>query len=302
MAVTKVITIKADTKGAVKSFDTLGDTIQEQKQITIEFEEELADLERQLKETGKASFSLGRADTKKRVGELKDAIKDQRLGLKKLNLERSNVGALNKNIKQQAKLKETYFESSAGLVDINRLTSEYALKLTAAKNLVRESIVAVKAFAVAQRAAFIATGVGILLVALAAVVTFWDDIAEAVTDVNKNLQKNVDLSVKLVKDLKLQLGFNEQILKSLDLQGDSQDDQLKVRKDLIKATQLELIAQNVLLNTQLQKEQSKSKELTLLEKIDRLSRGITVFAGKATKEELERQQEIADQINSNQTS
>jgi len=192
MAITKVITIKADTQGAVKSFDTLGDSIQEQKEITIEFEEELADLERQLKDTGKAAYSLGRADTKKRVSELKDAIKDQRLGLKKLNLERSKVGALKTNIKQQAKLNETYFESKEGLTDINRLTAEFALKLKAVKNITIQAAAAVKKFVLAQSTAFLATGVGLLVAAVTLLVVYWDDVTAAISgadDELKNLNK-----------------------------------------------------------------------------------------------------------------
>ena len=76
----------------------MGKTIQEQKDITIEFEEELVRLEKQLKETGKASFSPQKASLKKQIDSIKDSIKDQRVSLKNLNNERSKARSLMSNV------------------------------------------------------------------------------------------------------------------------------------------------------------------------------------------------------------
>jgi len=296
MAIVKTIIIKGDTKGAVKSFDALGDTIAEQKQITIEFEEELVRLERQLRETGKSAFNLGSANTKKRIEGLKDAIKDQRIGLKKLNLEQKTAKVTTKDFATEIGGQRSV------LTNLSAVTGGYANQLFSVFDLFKSGIKSLKAFAVAQRAAFIATGIGAFVVALGLIVTFWDDIVDIITQVNKKLQENIDLHNEFVKDLKVQLGFNEQILKSLELQGKSQEDQLKIKKDLIKATQLELIGANVLLATQLTREKSKARELNIFQKIDNLSRGITTFVKTANEEELAKQREIADQINANQKS
>jgi len=306
MAITKVITIKADTQGAVKSFDTLGDSIQEQKEITIEFEEELADLERQLKDTGKAAYSLGRADTKKRVSELKDAIKDQRLGLKKLNLERSKVGALKTNIKQQAKLNETYFESKEGLTDINRLTAEFALKLQAAKNIYFGAVDAVKKFAAAQRAAFIATGIGALLVAVGLLITYWDDIVDYVTDVNGKMQKQVDIASNIGGELDHNKTILEKQRKILELQGKSTDDILKAEKELLFERQKQNAQLLIALQTQLAYEDSKIREITLWEKTKiaaasalgqyKLAAQLTAESVLGSEEERQKRKDIVAQI------
>ena len=66
MAIEKTIVIKGDTKDAQQSFDALGVTIQEQTDITIQFEKELADLEQQLKDTAKAGFNPKANDIKNR--------------------------------------------------------------------------------------------------------------------------------------------------------------------------------------------------------------------------------------------
>ena len=90
MAIEKHIKINVDTKGAVKSFDKLGTTIQEQKDITIEFEKELHRLEQQLLSISKGNLAQQKA-TKDRIVSLKAALKDQRLSLKELNNERGKA-------------------------------------------------------------------------------------------------------------------------------------------------------------------------------------------------------------------
>jgi hypothetical protein len=151
-----------------------------------------------------------------------------------------------------------------------------------------------------MRTALIATGIGALVVAVGLLVAYWDDIVDYITQANEKLQDNIDLTNDNLSSIEVSLGFNDQILKSLDAQGKSTEEQVKQRIKLIKASQIELIAQNVLLNTQLEKEKSKSRELTLLQKLDNLQRGIYGVAGTASKEELARQKEIAAQINANQ--
>ena len=56
MAIVKVIEIKGNTEQAKKSFKDLGGVIQDQKDITIEFEQELVKLEKQLNETSKSNL------------------------------------------------------------------------------------------------------------------------------------------------------------------------------------------------------------------------------------------------------
>ena len=150
------------------------------------------------------------------------------------------------------------------------------------------------------RTALISTGIGAFVVALGLVVAYWDEIVELITGANEQLQKNIDLSKEAAADLEVQLGFNEQILKSLNLQGASNKRALETKKKIVIAAQLELIAQNTLLASQLQKEKSKGRELTLAQKLLAFSSGQLFTESKATDEQLAAQKEIADQINANQ--
>ena len=84
------------------------------------------------------------------------------------------------------------------------------------------------------RLALISTGIGALVVALGAIVAYWDEISSAISGVNGQMSKNLDMSKEQVKtaeeDLEL-LGLQENTLK---LQGKSEEDILKMRQDRLK--------------------------------------------------------------------
>ena len=85
------IKITGNTSDAQKSFEDLGKIIEEQKQITIEFEKELIDLEQQLVATGNADWNPKGDALKKKIVGIKEAIKDQRIALKDLNGQRAKA-------------------------------------------------------------------------------------------------------------------------------------------------------------------------------------------------------------------
>ena len=100
----KIITIEleAKTKDAQKQLELVTKEIQEQKEITIEFEKELTKLEQQLKATPKGAIQQQKA-LKTEISNLKDAIKDQRVSLKELNLERQNAVGVNRELNKKLK-------------------------------------------------------------------------------------------------------------------------------------------------------------------------------------------------------
>lgn len=152
----------------------------------------------------------------------------------------------------------------------------------------------------AMKTALISTGIGAAVVALGLIVEYWDDIVDLVTGANKKLQEQIDLHKKYASEIKIQLGFNEQIRKSLELQGKSVQGIIDKRIKLLTQLQTELIGENALLQTQYLKEQSKAKELTIMERINALAQEDGSFEGIVTDEELARLKEISDQINANQ--
>lgn len=84
------IEIQANSKDAQKELDRLNDTLDEQKQILIELEKELYEVERIQKKTSKTNLAAQRSLTKQ-ADHLTDSIKDQRISLKELSLEQSNA-------------------------------------------------------------------------------------------------------------------------------------------------------------------------------------------------------------------
>lgn len=99
------------------------------------------------------------------------------------------------------------------------------------------------------KGAIAATGIGLLVVALGAVYTYWDDIKEAVSGVsseqlklNESAQQNVDLQNEKLKSLNDQ----DNILK---LQGKTEKQILQYK---IAQTDEAINAQNILINTQIE--------------------------------------------------
>ena len=84
------------------------------------------------------------------------------------------------------------------------------------------------------RAGIAATGVGILLVALGAVVAYWDDIKAAVGGVTVELEKNLELSHQQVDNAKTEVELFDLQENSLKLQGKTEVDILKIRQGKLK--------------------------------------------------------------------
>ena len=168
---------------------------------------------------------------------------------------------------------------------------------------VRDAVEASKLFNInlrAMRGALIATGIGALVVALGTIVAYWDDIVDYITQANKKLQTQINLKIALAAELTTELGFNEQIQKSLELQGKSVEQVKKDKVKILTNLQKELIAQNALLATQYAKTLAKAQELTFWERINALAQEDGDFTGIIDEEELATLKAIGDQINANQ--
>ena len=84
------------------------------------------------------------------------------------------------------------------------------------------------------RAGIAATGIGLLVVALGAVVAYWDDIKAAVGGVSGEMEKNLELSHEQVADAQSQVELFDLQENSLKLQGKSEEDILKIRQGKLK--------------------------------------------------------------------
>ena len=179
MAIEKIITIDVDlnNKEAVKATLNLTEVIQEQKEITIEFQRELIQLERKLKETPKNALSAQKKLKKEIVG-LKDAIKDQRISLKELNIEKQKGGVVTKNLTDQ--VSKNYGVTSL----LNQLTGGLASRYRDAYTAVTGLSTGLKGL----KGALLATGVGAAVVLVGLLVKNWEKVKTVLSGVTKEQQ------------------------------------------------------------------------------------------------------------------
>ena len=256
MAVEKVITIKADTNQAQKSFEELGNIIQEQTDITIQFEKELQELEQQLKDTPKGSLAAQK-ELKDRIVGLKGALKDQKVSLKSLNNEQSKSNKLNKTGAKDV------LDNGGAIALLDTVTGGMASRT-------RDAFEATKLFNLSlkgTRKALIATGVGAFVVALGLIIAYWDDIIDLISGASKKLQKQIDLGKERIDDLSFELEILEIQKKTLDAQGKSTVNISKQVKETLETQLLQTEAQLEILRSQLEIEQSKAAELSTWQKL-----------------------------------
>lgn len=84
------------------------------------------------------------------------------------------------------------------------------------------------------RAGIAATGIGLLVVALGAVVAYWDDIKAAVGGVSSEMEKNLELSHQQVENAQSEVELFDLQENSLKLQGKSEEEILKLRQGKLK--------------------------------------------------------------------
>lgn len=143
----------------------------------------------------------------------------------------------------------------------------------------------------ATRGALIATGIGAFVVALGLVVTYWDDIVEFIGGANKQLQKQIDLGIDVSKGLDDQLAILEIQKTTLENLGKST---AKIEKDIKLTLENQLLqaeANLKLLNSQLEIESSKARELSIWQKIQIAAGGTLGTAQIISEEEKERNKE-----------
>ena len=143
----------------------------------------------------------------------------------------------------------------------------------------------------ATRGALIATGIGAFVVALGLVVTYWDDIVEFIGGANKKLQKQIDIGKEVSKGLEDQIAILEIQKTTLENLGKST---AKIEKDIKLTLENQLLqaeANLKLLNSQLEIESSKARELSIWQKIQIAAGGTLGTAQIISEEEKERNKE-----------
>jgi len=213
MAIEKIIVIKADTKQAVGSIDVLTDSIQEQEKELLKLQEIYKD----------APAARNQA-LKKRIDKLTTSIDKQKDTVSKLNKEQISANKTNETTLTRVR------DNGGAISVLDSLTGGLATRVrdaAEATNLFNTSLKG-------TRTALIATGIGIFLIALAAVVVFWDQISEAISGVNKKLQEQIDLSIQLQNSTKLLIDLKTSEIALAEKEGRATDELIRQKIDLIR--------------------------------------------------------------------
>ena len=121
MAVKKIIEINADVANAQKNLEAVNATLEEQRRILIELEQELLKAEKIQSSTAKNNFYAQKAATEQ-TNHLKESIKDQKLALRDLNIQqRDATGSVKELTSKQA-------DQGKILTALNTVTDGYAGK------------------------------------------------------------------------------------------------------------------------------------------------------------------------------
>jgi hypothetical protein len=118
MAIEKTIKLNVETGAAQKNTEDLTNVLKEQRAILIELEREYLEASRVLNETSKSDFS-GRKKATEQVKHLRDSIKDQRLSVRELSNEQTNLN------KTAAKSTKHHIEQGKALHLLDKVTFGY---------------------------------------------------------------------------------------------------------------------------------------------------------------------------------
>jgi chromosome segregation ATPase len=196
-----------------------GSVIQEQKDITIEFEKELRRLETALKNTSKGNLAQQKS-LKDGITNIKAAIGDQRLALKDLNNQQGKNNVTTKTFSNN--LARNY----GAIQLLDKVTGGLASELRAVED-------ATKLFNVSldgTKKALIATGIGIFIIALGVVVNYWDDIKGAISGADDSL---IELNKTASETVTTFNALADAVLTAFEFDGliDSADGLKNIRKE-----------------------------------------------------------------------
>lgn len=236
MAITEVVRLEIQTQQAKQNMDSLTATINEQKLITIELERELKRLEQALRETPKNALAAQR-DLNQQINHVKDSISDQRLSLKELQVQQSQTRDIEKYTNKQAELNTTFKASSLRITDLDAVTGGYGARIKRTAIIfqaVQKAALGFVGSLNAIKVALISTGIGALVVALGAIIAYWDEIKTAVTGVSEEMEEQVKIAKELTEAAQDQLDEIKRIENTLRLQGKTEEQILQLKLEAIR--------------------------------------------------------------------
>jgi hypothetical protein len=304
MAITKTIEIDVNSQGATSGINNITNSIEQSDKATQSLRSQLRQAQADVAELSDkfGATSKEAIEAAKRAGQLKDAIGDAKALTDAFNPD-AKFSALSGSLSGVAS-GFSAVEGSLALAGVqSENLQETMVRLQAAMALSQglqglgESIDSFKQMgAVAKnalsgiRSGIAATGIGVLLLALGAVVAYWDDIKEAVNGVSSEQEQLNNLAKTNLEAEQSKLdtiGSQDNVLK---LQGKSEKDILKMKiaqtDEVIKATENQITQNDITAKAQIEAAQRNREILigivkfmqiplrTVLETVDAVGRAL----------------------------
>lgn len=215
----------SNSKQAINALNDIGDTINEQKQITIELEKEQQRLRQALEETPKSSIA-GQKKLRDELKHVEDALKDQRLALKELGVEKSIVGQAARTLEgQERQMRKGLALTREEITGLNTFTGGYAGKLnqlTRGFNVAKVGVMNFVSSLSTMQKAMLATGIGALVVAVGVLAANWDKVKHAITGIETKLRASLDVQRKTTEQADKRYSRETSIDNILKMQGKSE--------------------------------------------------------------------------------
>ncbi len=268
--VEQTIEINVNSKQAEANLKAINSTINEQRDILVLLEEEYLKAKKALDDynaSGKINLGQEKA-LKSQLKERKDALTDQRLGLKKLAVEQRAANEAVDSFRVAQK------DQTNVIRGIDKLTGGYATKIVKLKKGFLSGVKGVKSFALGLkglRGALISTGIGALVVLLGTIIAYWDDITAAISGVSKEQSKLLADQEDSVAASEAIMNATKESENTLRLQGKSEKEIADLKKQQLNDTIANLEA---MLLTQ---ESIKKTQVEAAERNQNIAKGIIAF-------------------------
>ena len=170
---------------------------------------------------------------------------------------KDSLEANNREAKKASESISEIGENGGAIAILDELTGGLATRL-------KDAFEASKLFNISlkgTRTALIATGIGAFVVALSAVVAYWDDIVDFITDANGRLERQKELLTSSASLLDAQLATINKQIESNTLQGKANEQLEKQRVAILQRLQEQNDAELKILENQLQRLKATSTEV-----------------------------------------
>ena len=265
MATEKVIEIKVLSEQAQKNINDINGVIDEQRAILVLLEEEYLNAKKALDDYN-ASNSTNLAQEKslkKTLKERKDALQDQRLGLKKLAIQQREAN------REAQEFRKNQKETTNVIRGIDKLTGGFATKVVKLGKGFKSGVGGIKSFIVGLsgvKKALLATGIGALVVLVGPLIANFDKIKTLLLGISKESENAAKFTKETAEASKQQLDNLEASNNILKLQGKTEKEIRDLKRqqtnETILALEASLKTQKTIRDLQIEASERNKKLLT----------------------------------------